>query len=54
MSVFTHYAIVTGRLLPAFEKAIGAITSTIDPVNAESFSQRLVQDLLESQMDASL
>lgn len=37
MSVFTHYAIVTGRLLPAFEKAIGAITSTIDPVNAESF-----------------
>lgn len=41
MSIFTHHSIVTGRLLPAFEKAINAITSTIDPVNAESFFEKV-------------
>lgn len=41
MSIFTHYSIVTGRLLPAFEKAINAIISTIDPVNEESFFEKV-------------
>lgn len=41
MSTFTHYSIVTSRLLPAFEKAMNAIIGTIDPVNEDSFFEKV-------------